>query len=69
MTLASSAARVLYLRVGVHVGNRDVKKGRLTGGLFSASLGAAAPQPRFLQDPGVVEAEAPAVVANCCRMV
>lgn len=59
--LASSAARVGYLRVGVHVGNRDVKKGRFMGGLFSASLGAAAPQPLFLQEPGVSVAKLPAV--------
>jgi len=53
---ASSAARVLYLRVGVHAGNRDWKKGRFCGGRFSASLGLVAMQPLFLQEPGVVEA-------------
>lgn len=54
--LVSSTARQLYLRVGVRVGNRDVKNGRLIGGLFSVSLGAAAPHPLFLQEPGVAEA-------------
>lgn len=52
--MASSPARVLYLRVGVHVGNKPWKKARFCGGLFSASPPAAA-QPLFLQELGVVE--------------
>lgn len=58
---------MLYLRVGVHAGNRDVKKGRLVGGLFSVSLGVTAPQPLFLQEPGVAEARLLPAVDSCCR--
>lgn len=52
---ASSAARLFILRVGVRAGKIDCKKCRFDGGWFSASLGAAAPQPLFLQEPGVAE--------------
>lgn len=47
--------RVLYVRVG----NSDWKNGRFCGGRFSVSLGAAAPQPLLLQEPGVVMAPEP----------
>lgn len=55
--LASSAARVLCLRVGVRVGNSEWKKGRFDGGRFSMSLGTVAAQSLFLHEPGAAVPE------------
>lgn len=53
--MLASTTRLLYLRVGVHIGNRGGKKVRFDGGRFSVLPGAMAPQPLFLQELGVAE--------------